>query len=160
MAISGTKSKAEIYSFLTPLAIAVLSTSTKDGIPHAAIIYFLPDEELNFYFLTKSDTKKSKNLERNNRAALTIVDPKSPRTIQATGEVSEIEEPEMYTKIMEKIAEENAKGNSFYWPPPLSKLDSEGDLILYRFQPDWLRYADFTESTSENVFYDVIPSNN
>jgi general stress protein 26 len=158
MAVSGTKSKPEIYSFLTLMAIAVLSTSTEDGYPHAAIIYFLPDEELNFYFLSKSDTKKSENLKNNNRAALTIVDPKSPRTIQATGEAIEIEEPEMYTKIMEKIAEENAKGNNFYWPPPLSKLDSEGDLILYRFKPDWLRYADFTESTKEYIFYDVIPA--
>jgi general stress protein 26 len=157
MALSGTKTKKEMYSYLDSLAIAVLST-TSDAKPHAAVIYFVPDEDLNFYFITKSDTKKSQNLEKNNNAALTIVDPHSPKTIQATGTVEELEESEKYKKIMDKIAEENAKGNGFYWPPPLSKLDSKGDLVLYKFQPDWLRYADFTKSTKESIFYDIIPS--
>lgn len=48
---------------------------------------------------------------------------------------------------------------------PTSKLDSQGDLILYKFQPDWLRFADFTESTYSidessvkgNIFYQIIP---
>lgn len=158
MAISGTKSKSEVYSIIKSLAIAVLSTVSSEGKPHAAVIYFVADEDLSFYFLTKSDTKKSQNLEAKNNAALTIIFPESPKTIQASGNVSEIEEAKMYTQIMNKISEENAKGNNFYWPPPLSKLDSSGDLILYKFTPEWLRFADFTESNKENVFYNVIPS--
>ncbi|CAN5134304.1 hypothetical protein BH11PAT1_BH11PAT1_6600 [soil metagenome] len=158
MAISGSKTKKEVYVYLKSLAIAVLSTVSSEGNPHAAVIYFISDEDLNFYFLTKSDTRKAKNLTSHSEAALTIVDPNSPRTIQVTGPVSEIEEPQMYINIMDKISEENAKGNNFFWPPPLSKLDSDGDLVLYKLTPNWLRYADFTESTKENIFYNIIPS--
>lgn len=157
MALNGTKSKSEIYSLLTPLSTAVLSTVSSEGKPHAAVIYFIADEDLNVYFLTKSDTTKSHNVEENKHAALTVIFPNSPQTIQATGSVAEIEEATMYTKIMGKISEENAKGNSFYWPPPLSRLDSSGDLVLYKFIPDWLRYADFAEEKNGSVFYDVIP---
>lgn len=157
MALNGTKTKEELYSYMVTLATAVLSTVSPDGKPHAAIIYFIPDEALNCYFITKSDTRKSQNLEKNAQAALTIIDTGSAKTIQATGKVEEIEGSEMYRKIIEKISEENAKNNGFFWPPPLSKLDSRGDLILYKFTPDWLRFADFNESTEENIFYDVIP---
>lgn len=45
------------------------------------------------------------------------------------------------------------------------KKEESGDLILYKFQPDWLRFADFTESTylvessgvKGNIFYQIIP---
>lgn len=157
MALNGRKTPEEVAGYLKDLAVAVLSTVTPEGKPYAAIVYFLTDPDLHFYFLTKSDTKKSKNLEANTAAALTIVDPHSPRTVQATGKVEEVEDAARYTEIINKISEENAKGTGFYWPPPLSKLDSEGDLVLYKFTPDWLRLADFTEPTSENIFYNVIP---
>lgn len=157
MAINSTKSISEMYDYLKSLAVAVLSTVGENSKPHAAVIYFIADSELHFYFLTKSDTRKSKNLEKHENAALTIFDSQSPKTIQATGQVTEVEDPKMYVAVMNKISEENAKGNNFYWPPPLSKLDSNGDLVLYKFTPDWLRFADFTEDTKESIFYDVIP---
>jgi hypothetical protein len=66
--------------------------------------------------------------------------------------------------MLKRIAEENSKIGGFYWPPPLSKLKSMGDLVMYRLEPDWLRFADFTESsfasttsTKKNIFYQVIP---
>lgn len=158
MAISGQKSKHEIYTYLQSLYLAVLSTASPEGSPYAASIYFITDPELNFYFLTKSDTKKSFTLEQNNQAALTIIDPSSPRTIQSTGKASELEDPIQYHNMLERISEANAQNKGFYWPPPLSKIDSQGDLILYKYVPEWLRFADFSESTTQNIFYKVIPT--
>ncbi len=158
MAISGLMSVEETYDYLRPLAIAVLSTVSPAGEPYAATIFFITDQDLNFYFLTKSDTKKSEYLEETKKAALTIIDPSSPKTVQATGTVSEIETPQMYQALMAKIAESNVKETGFYWPPPLSKLDSSGDLLLYQFTPEWLRVADFSEDPKEgNTFYQVLP---
>lgn len=157
MAITGKKSKQEIYDILKPMSVAVLSTISKDTTPYAAVIYFMVDSELNFYFMAESDTKKSENLQRNNHAALTIVDRKSPRTVQASGTAKEIEDPEIYRNLMVKISEANAADTEFYWPPPISKIDSSGDLIIYQFTPTWLRFADFSESTKKSIFYQVIP---
>ncbi len=156
MPINGQKSKEEIYTYLQSLYIAVLATATHSGVPYAATIYFITDQELNFYFLTKSDTKKSRNLEKNNHAALTVIDASSPRTIQATGKVTEVEDPTQYRQMLIRISEANAKKGGFYWPPPLSKINSEGDLVLYKFTPEWLRFADFSEETSDYIYYDVI----
>lgn len=158
MPISGQKSKSEIFTYLNTCYLAVLSTASQDGAPYAASIFFTCDSELNFYFLTKSDTKKSLNLEVNNRAAITVIDITSPRTVQSTGVVTEVEDPKQYEAILVKISEANAKKGGFFWPPPLHKINSEGDLVLYKFTPEWLRFADFSEKTTDYIYYDVIPT--
>lgn len=158
------KSKNEVYTYLKHLSIAVLSTVSMDSKPYASVIYFVTDHNLNFFFITKSDTKKAKNLEKNKNAALTILDPTNPKTIQATGTVEKVQDADIYTYMLKKIAEENSRKGGFYWPPPLSKLKSMGELVMYKLEPDWLRFADFTESThatsensKTNIFYQVIP---
>lgn len=164
MEVSARKSKNEVYAYLKRLTIAILSTVSADGKPYASVIYFVTDHNLNFFFITKSDTKKAINLEKNSNAALTILDSESPKTIQATGTARKVQDPDIYSYMLKRIAEENSKKDGFYWPPPISKLKSMGDLVMYRIEPNWLRFADFTESaygsttgTKSNIFYQVIP---
>jgi hypothetical protein len=38
--------------------------------------------------------------------------------------------------------------------PPMSKLTNSGEYILYKLQPSWMRYGNFTEN---NVFHQIIP---
>lgn len=149
------KSKEEIYNYLKSLAVAVLSTVSDEGKPDASPIYFVADEELSLYFISPSDTTKSKNIINNTNAAIAIIDPRAPKTIQAKGRVIKVSSPKTYRKFIAIIAEANAKGKGFYWPPPLSKVDSQGDLIMYKFKPSWMRFADFTKSS--DVFFQVIP---
>ena len=156
MAIDNYNSKEKVYEFLRKHAVAVLSTVSSDGTPGASPIYFIPDEALNFYFITKSDTLKSKNIQgRHNHVAMTVIDPEIPMTVQAKGSVSEIQDPNVFTKI----ATENAKQKAgFHWPPPLYKLKSEGFIFMYKFEPSWLRVGDFSESSENNkeIFYQII----
>ncbi len=160
MTIESYDSKEKVYEFLREHAVAVLSTVSHDGTPSASPIYFVADKQLNFYFMTKSDTEKSKNIENNNNVAITVIDSTIPMVVQAKGLVSEIQDREIFTKI----AEENAKQEAgFHWPPPLSKLESEGSLLMYAFTPTWLRVADFSESgggsnkPGTNLFHQIIP---
>ncbi|OGH19163.1 MAG: hypothetical protein A3D74_00080 [Candidatus Levybacteria bacterium RIFCSPHIGHO2_02_FULL_37_13] len=164
MDVNARKSKDEVYSYLKRLTIGILSTVSDRGKPYASVIYFVADHNLNFFFITKSDTKKAQNLEKNNNAAITILDPENPKTIQATGTARKVQDPDIYSYMLKRIAEENSKKGGFYWPPPISKLKSMGDLVMYRLEPDWLRFGDFTESafasttsTKTNIFYQVIP---
>ena len=107
--------------YLQTLVTAVLSTTSSDGKPSAAVIYYLVDQNLNFYFVSKSDTTKAKNLEQNNYAALTILEPGSSRTVQAAGTVEEIERPELHKELMTKISDINADDKTS-WPPPVQTL--------------------------------------
>jgi general stress protein 26 len=159
--MSEYSSKEKVYEFLQSHAVGILSTATTAGIPSASPIYFIVDEDLNFFFVTKSDTKKAQNVKENKNVALTIVDSGIPLTIQSSGTVEEVQDPQMYAKLAEANAKE--KGG-FSWPPPLSKLESEGFLLLYKFQPSWLRVGDFSESKEgadiqNNIFHVIIPHN-
>ena len=153
--------KEKVYEFLNDHALAVLSTISSENTPSSAVIYCIPDKELNLYFLTESDTEKSRNIEQgNNKAAISIVDPKKLIEIQAKGTVMEVEDPQFFMKI----AEENAKQIAgFHWPPPLSKLETEGFHITYKFTPTWLRIADFSETgggsskPGTSLFHQIIP---
>lgn len=160
MTIESYDSKEKVYEFLRDHAVAVLSTVSQDGTPSASPIYFVSDKQLNFYFMTKSDTEKSKNIESgNNRVAITVVDSAFPMVVQAKGQVSEVQDRDNFLKITEENAREEA---GFHWPPPLSKLESEGDLLMYIFTPSWLRVADFSESgggsskPGTSVFHQII----
>lgn len=155
--------KEKVRNFLKTHAVAVLSTVSYDNTPYAAAIYVVTDDAFNFFFLTKSDTKKSRFIMDNHNAALTIVDPAIPMTLQVTGTVTKVDEPDKFLHMFIKIAEENAqKVGGFHWPPPLSKLKSPGDLWMYKFEPTWLRLGDFSESddvtnTSKHIFLQLIP---
>lgn len=161
MELQNYNSKEKVYKFINNHAIAILSTVSPDNTPSAAAIYVIPDKELNLYFLTESDTEKSRNIENSsNKAAITIIDPANLVEIQAKGTVSETEDPQYFIKLAKENAEEVA---GFHWPPPLSKLATEGFHIVYKFTPTWLRVADFSETgggsskAGTTLFHQIIP---
>lgn len=120
MNIDKYDSKEKVYKFLQEHAVAVLSTVSLDNIPSAAPIYFVPDEELNLYFMTKSDTVKAQNIENSDNdsaVAITVVDPEFPLTVQARGTISENNDPKYFGKLTELNALQKA---GFHWPPPLN----------------------------------------
>ena len=153
----------KVRDFLQTHAVAVLSTMSYDDTPYAAAVYVVIDDVFNFYFLTKSDTKKSRFVLANNNAALTMVDAAIPMTLQATGTVTIVDEPETLSQLIVKYAEKNAQqiGN-FHWPPTLAKLKGQGALWMYKFEPNWMRIGDFSDSdditvTKKDIFHQLIP---
>jgi len=158
--------KEALAAYLNQLNIAVLSTVSSDGAPYAAVIYFVVDHDLNFYFLTLSDTKKAKNLQENKNTALTTIDLPSMITVQTTGMVQEVTDPQQYTYMVKKIGEANARKNKSQWPPPISKLHSMGNIVVYKYTPKWLRIGDYSQKVSpddqaterKSVFTQIIPN--
>jgi len=66
-----------------------LATATKNGVPHVAVVCYASDEEL-LYIDTDYESKKGRNIQRNNRVAF-IVDEyisweKTPSYVIAQGE--------------------------------------------------------------------------
>jgi len=162
--IEDFNSKEKIYLYLRSHHIAALSTISPEKNPHGALIYIFADPDLNFYFFTKSKTRKAQDLGANNQAALTVFDPAFPRTIQSEGTVEKIVDEALFDKMFNFFMTQTAKEeDGLYWPPPISKVYVAGELSLFKFTPKWLRFADFSESKTflyvnlENNFFQVIP---
>src|SRR3989344_8163518 len=153
-----------LVAYLNNLNIGVLSTIRPNGTPYSAVVYFVVDHSLNFYFLTKSDTKKSDNLQKNNNASFTTIDLTSMITVQSTGTVEKVTDPEQHTFMIKSIGEANARKNNPQWPPPISKLDSTGNNVIYKYKPNWIRLANYSHQIpsqgaqeKQSIFTEFIP---
>lgn len=150
--------RKDICHYLCKLSIAVLSTVDSDNKPHSAAMFFTVDEDLNFFLMTKSTTKKYLNCEKNKNVALTVIDPHVIKTVQVHGAIERVTDTEVTTKVIVALEEKNAVGGISYWPPPLSKIQ-EGEIVILKVTPTWLRYADYSNPAAkeQDVFHQIIP---
>lgn len=153
----------KLKRFLDSHAIAALSVISKDDMPYSATVYTVVDEKLNFYFMSRNNSKKTENIEKNNKAALTIFDQDNPITVQVQGHIERVENHESITNLFVKIAESNAHEKAgFHWPPPISRIDNHEDISVYKITPTWLRMGDFSGASNvlekpEEIFAQIIP---
>ena len=149
--------KDELVRILKEQQIAVLSNVDANNNVHGSTMFFVVDEFLNFYLLTKSNTRKHENIKSNNNVALTVIFLKEQKTVQAEGTIEEVSAgTEQYRTIISEFAVKNAEQDDISWPPPLAKLPDAG-LIIHRITPNWLRYGDYSKYDQE-VYQQVIPS--
>lgn len=78
--------------------------SGEDGKPWGAAIYYVADEDLNFYFVTRAETFKYQNLNANPVAALTIADETDQATVQVSGTISELPAEDYMDIVFTKLA--------------------------------------------------------
>ena len=155
----------DVHKFLRNNFSAVLATCFL-SIPHASTVYYLADEKLNFYFITKMNTLKYLNLKTNKNAALVIG--KGPRhiTVQVSGHATIIKDKKQSKKIADKLEllfkQEKIKN------PPFRKIDHmqskkkelDGELV-YKIIPQHLIFTnlddlDYPNSISEKQ-HTIIP---
>ena len=108
--------------------------------PWICNVFFVVDEEDNFYWLSYPDRRHSLEIKKNQHTAIAIVIKKSLPVIglQAEG-TSEIVEDEPTVKfILEKYIEKYGEGKSFYD----NFLQKKNKHFLYKFTPEKLIYLD------------------
>lgn len=127
--------------FLKLNPMAVLSTVAENGKPWGSAIYYVADEEFNFYFVTRAKTFKFQNLEKNPYAALTVADNESQTTVQAQGKISKLPLDSYMDVIFDKLAKIKPVDNP-HWAPPISKIQA-GDFIPLKLTPSKLQFANY-----------------
>ena len=131
----------KVHAFLRHHPMGVLSTVSADGTPWGAAIYYVADEDFNFYFVTRVETYKYQNLHKNPLAALTIADAASKTTVQLTGTISNVPINDYMDIFFDKLA--NIKpGDDHSWAPPLTKIHA-GNYMPLHLTPTTLQYADY-----------------
>ncbi len=137
------EAKQKALKFLMTQKGGVLSTVSADQ-PQSAFIFYDADENFDIYFPTAVTTKKHLNIQANNKVAFNISTIKPPQTIQIEGVVEQ---------VTDRAITENALGNYIdsatyhtNHKAPLTKLDWEKGVILYRIKPTWLKWSDFSDS--------------
>src|SRR5688572_8399977 len=94
----------KVTEFLRSHHMAVLSTVSEDGKPWGSAIIFAHDEDMNFFFMTRSDTFKYKNIEGNPNVAFTVADEEKQVTVQASGRVTRVDADDYMDVVFKKLA--------------------------------------------------------
>ena len=122
-----------------------LSTVGSDGRPTGSVIHYITDKDDNFYFLTKADTKKSQNIEHNDRVALTIHPSGSLKALYVEGVAEPVTDPLTRQQIYEHIAQTRQYHEGIKLPPVV-KIKA-GAYIAYRIKPKRSELIDYSETS-------------
>lgn len=133
----------EAMKFLRTHDAAVLSTITRTGQAHGAVIYYLIGKDDYLYFLTKNGTQKAHNIFANKSVALTVFDKETLQTVQLQGmgemEANQETKDWVFTEITKPRQYEYGTGF-----PPVTTL-KDGAFMVIKVTPLSARYIDFHE---------------
>ncbi len=157
--------KDYVYSFLNLSHLAVIGTTSPNNIPHLTTMFYVVDQELNFYFITRSETQKAKNIAIKPYAAIVVSDMNNYITVEAHGRVLAVDDVgkikstvEMFNQLykQEGLIE---KDKLFNWPPPIEKIES-GEITIFMLKPEHLQYDDYSKNSplGPHFVQDVISS--
>lgn len=158
MTVNLSENHPKIRSFLDSHKVGILATSSKQGVPHAATMYFVIGPNFEIYFVTRQQTTKHSNLSENPQAALAIFDAATQTTVQAMGVVEEITDTALQADIFNQVTA-ITKGTSGEHQPPLTKIDA-GNYVTYQLKPRTLRMAEFIKAEYppvDQIFEIAIP---
>jgi general stress protein 26 len=151
--MSNHQKHPHVYDFLHQNPLGVLSTVAAGNKPWGSAVYFVVDNDLNFYFITRKKTLKYKNIDQHAVAALTVTDEDSQTTVQATGTITHVPPQEYMDIVFTKLAGIRPK-DELDWAPPIEKVH-QGDYMPLKLTPTRLQYANFKQQKFD-VYDDYI----
>lgn len=138
--------KNKILGFLQRQKLTVISTTASER-PESALIAFTETKDLEIVFGTSDETRKYKNLRKNNHVAFVFgLDDRDTRTtIQYEGLARELEgdEAEKYSAI--HIAKN----------PGSAKYLGDRHERHFLVQPTWIRYANHSGDPKDVFEFDI-----
>jgi hypothetical protein len=145
-----------IFNFLHDNPVGVLSSVTRDGNPHGAVIYFKTEEDFTISLLIKSLTRKYDNITHNNHVMLTVYEPKTQTTVQVTGVAHERKDTHANNDLAVAIIKASLKmsGTDIL---PVAKLRA-GQYVVLAIVPVQIRMAVYARSGSggyEDMFESI-----
>lgn len=160
---SQTISKNEAYEFLKTVPLAVFGTVSNENTPHLTTLFYIVDKDLNFYFISRSQTAKIDNISRGSKVSIVVSDRHSFITVQAQGvaiQLSGVEKIRTIFKMFTDVYKTQGiiqKGKLFNWAPPIENVDN-GDIVIYEVKPEWVRYVDYKSASplDGNAMQEVI----
>lgn len=155
-------SKRNVLKFLKEKDLSVISTVSPTGKPESATVIYFIDDDLNFYFVTRHNTRKFRNLQSNKNVAIVVGVELKPVTVQIEGTAELVSDEKGKSLLMAEIIK-RPQIKSLYFGPfleldkdPVFKLDKDGDFAGYKVKINWLRWLSIDPETGREEYLQVI----
>ena len=119
--------------------LGVISTSNEQGNSQSAGLYYITDENLNIFFVTRSASRKYKNIQNNPHVSFTVISEHPPVTIQLEGTAAEVMDPTEQTTYYDKLI---AKATATTPMLPVSQIVT-GEMVFMKITTTWARCGNF-----------------
>lgn len=133
-----------IYNFIKQHSLAVISTTTIENKPEAALVGFAISEKLEIIFDTVKTSRKYKNLLQNPNVAV-VIGWDNETTVQYEGTATKLsgDDADDYKEIYFSVYPDGRE-RAVTWP----------DIVHFKITPKWLRYSNFNDLVmiEERVF--------
>ena len=149
--------RALALDFLKSHTAGVLGTVSREGKPHASVVYYTCDDAFSVFFVTLITSRKYAAMKANPNAAFVVGTLDVPQTLQMEGVVTELHaNDEMMGKKLPELLQRLSSNSTYF--APITKMDP-ADIVLMWLQPKWIRWADYATALSgnTNVFAELDP---
>ena len=142
-----------MYEFLKNYGdkTCVIGSINSEGEPCGATVYYVHDENLHIYFVTRRDTDKYKNIVQNPHVSFVVTDEKNAETFQMRGVASIVSEPKEQIKLFPELM--NLATERHFMPPVSQMMSSE--MIFIKVEPSWARLSRFGIPHEGETFEEV-----
>lgn len=146
--------KDKIFKYLKSHELMTLATTDKDQ-PHAAILYYGIDKNLNMYIVTPEDTAHAKDININNHVACAVFDSSQKKSdkktgMQITGTIKRINDPVGMAKALAYWTRGDSELLKVFKKNIFNKIWSSRIFIIYPAKIKWFNEVLFgTEGVRE-----------
>ena len=142
--------KEDAKKFLQNNYLASVATVSPAGEPQVAIVLYHLDDEFNFYFATRKQTRKSANLENNGKVGIAVGGDHAPATVQMQGVAQS--SPEYLGEFVKKL-EERSDLKDFYSGAFLKIAGL--DFQIFKVKINWMRYMRLHSETGQEEYSQI-----
>lgn len=131
----------KIKSFIKSNSVAHIATLTQNSKPNLATIYYVFKDD-HLYFLTRSESKRVKNILKNNNVALLINDIPALITLQLECKAKIIDSEKDKNNILEAYSSAANEASQETFPPVIKTYGTSFKII--KCSINWFRYSNFS----------------
>ncbi len=135
--------RGEALSFLKDHTTAVVATS-KDDMPFASTVYYVVDDDFNFYFVTPINTNKYLNISKSAKVAIVVGTGPEHISVTAQGRgdyVTGREETAVFERLHMIMFHEHAKK----WPARDMAKFKDIRMVVFRVVPEMLLFMNLDD---------------
>lgn len=128
--------------------MATLATISEENTPQASLIYYITDENFRIYIVAAEDSRKFKNISKNNKVALVVGQEMEPLVLQLEGVAEIVEDGDKKHQLSGQYLEiANSNTQTPNWPPVMKLSVNEGYIFL-EIIVNYFKFSDFSGTDS------------
>lgn len=140
------QSKQDLLGFLENHNLMSLATVDAEGNPQVSDVYFITDDDMNLYFCSRDELRKTLNISAKPHVAIVITSEDHQTTVQIHGTCQPaMNEP--HTDLLTEKFESKILSKASGYPPILQM--KEGHFVMYKITPTWIRVGQFLEENDD-----------